>query len=508
MNAIRKGLAEYSPRIQLVGASFWVAWITLMYSTEPLVPGAEEAGFAVSLAFVVSTLSLSLCLMGASLAPRRVAMLLTRPRVVFASSLAASLGALLIVSAGLTPVLLAPVSAVVTGCATSLIALRTGMLLAEIDTKNMLLSMCGVLALGVLIYSFAEMLALHGMGFLTLAIMMLCLPCSVFVLYLQGADGADAAEEGWPDRPRSLWRLAAYAVVLMFILSVIRGYYPNFIDSAQFAASRGVVAAGLILGAVGVALAAASMPRDASFGSVCYALLFFAVFVSPLMVLVGVDPTAIGNVSAVLFGITMLCIWALSCRISFCSGQSVLCVLGMMFGAACLGSTLGVAVGEWLHEVSTSSQDMQSFGLFALGVCAITALVLLRRSDIAALMQPVEDAEQSALPTAKEEGASVSQALESGAVLAGLSAGAESLDATLRKLCGYVALEHGLTPRETDVLLLLLMGKDAKTMAEELFVSFNTVRSHIRRVYAKLDVHSRAELMAKVAYAAERLAVR
>ena len=43
----------------------------------------------------------------------------------------------------------------------------------------------------------------------------------------------------------------------------------------------------------------------------------------------------------------------------------------------------------------------------------------------------------------------------------------------------------------------------AKAIADELFISFNTVRSHIRRIYGKLDVHSRQELLDKVRGQAE-----
>ena len=61
-----------------------------------------------------------------------------------------------------------------------------------------------------------------------------------------------------------------------------------------------------------------------------------------------------------------------------------------------------------------------------------------------------------------------------------------------------MALDFGLSTREADVLELLVVGKDAKAIADELFISFNTVRAHIRRIYVKLDVHSRQELLDRV----------
>jgi len=54
-----------------------------------------------------------------------------------------------------------------------------------------------------------------------------------------------------------------------------------------------------------------------------------------------------------------------------------------------------------------------------------------------------------------------------------------------------------LSQRELDVLLALTEGYTYKTIAEKLFVSVNTVRFHLRNIYAKLHVRSRTEAVAK-----------
>ncbi len=53
-----------------------------------------------------------------------------------------------------------------------------------------------------------------------------------------------------------------------------------------------------------------------------------------------------------------------------------------------------------------------------------------------------------------------------------------------------------LTPREADVLELLQAGRSNAEIAQELHVSIETVRTHARRVYRKLGVRSRRELLA------------
>ncbi len=58
-------------------------------------------------------------------------------------------------------------------------------------------------------------------------------------------------------------------------------------------------------------------------------------------------------------------------------------------------------------------------------------------------------------------------------------------------------VDVGLTPRELEVLRCLVQGKSYKGVARALDVSIDTVRSHIRSVYRKLQVHSVAEAVAR-----------
>ncbi|KQT88347.1 PAS domain S-box protein [Aurantimonas sp. Leaf443] len=50
-----------------------------------------------------------------------------------------------------------------------------------------------------------------------------------------------------------------------------------------------------------------------------------------------------------------------------------------------------------------------------------------------------------------------------------------------------------LTDKERQVLGLVSQGLDDKEIAETLFLSRNTVRNHVQRIYAKIDVHRRSE---------------
>lgn len=58
--------------------------------------------------------------------------------------------------------------------------------------------------------------------------------------------------------------------------------------------------------------------------------------------------------------------------------------------------------------------------------------------------------------------------------------------------------QYNLTERELDVLQLLAKGHSTKTIADKLNIAFNTVRSHLKNIYAKLHVNCGKEAIAKV----------
>lgn len=54
-----------------------------------------------------------------------------------------------------------------------------------------------------------------------------------------------------------------------------------------------------------------------------------------------------------------------------------------------------------------------------------------------------------------------------------------------------------LSKRESEVLSELCQGKSYKMVAESLYISTDTVRSHVRHIYRKLEVHSQSAAVAK-----------
>ena len=91
--------------------------------------------------------------------------------------------------------------------------------------------------------------------------------------------------------------------------------------------------------------------------------------------------------------------------------------------------------------------------------------------------------------------ASVREAVDGGAPMS--PEVARRAVALFRKFRPPARADHELTPHEHRLLRMLVEGHNYKTAAEELGVSVNTISFHVRSIYRKLQVHSKAEAVAK-----------
>ncbi len=57
-------------------------------------------------------------------------------------------------------------------------------------------------------------------------------------------------------------------------------------------------------------------------------------------------------------------------------------------------------------------------------------------------------------------------------------------------------VDYDLTPHEVRLLKLLVEGHNYVTAAEELKITYNTIKFHVRNIYDKLQVHSKSEAVA------------
>ncbi len=78
----------------------------------------------------------------------------------------------------------------------------------------------------------------------------------------------------------------------------------------------------------------------------------------------------------------------------------------------------------------------------------------------------------------------------------GITPAAASREGRLRDVVDALAAAAKLSARECDIALLMARNLSNADIASELFIAPGTVRTHVSRIYAKLEVHSRDEFLA------------
>jgi len=81
-------------------------------------------------------------------------------------------------------------------------------------------------------------------------------------------------------------------------------------------------------------------------------------------------------------------------------------------------------------------------------------------------------------------------------------AGGSSMSPSIaRKIANYYAPKttssHQLTDRQLEIIDKIVEGKSYKMVASELYISIDTVRSHIKNIYNTLNINSKGELIRK-----------
>jgi len=71
----------------------------------------------------------------------------------------------------------------------------------------------------------------------------------------------------------------------------------------------------------------------------------------------------------------------------------------------------------------------------------------------------------------------------------------EAADSSIQVACEAVSHRYKLSPREAEVLCILVKGRNAKHIAEKLYISESTAKTHISKIYRKTGVHSQQELL-------------
>lgn len=157
----------------------------------------------------------------------------------------------------------------------------------------------------------------------------------------------------------------------------------------------------------------------------------------------------------------------------------------LLFSLIFLGNNVAQLAGTLVgfanaHTIRPGDVTLTAVALVSVYLLLMAALVLFRNRGVGAALGEAErgaDAPDTAPAVAREE--------------------------ALAARCAELSDRYGFTPRERDIFLLLAQGHTMPAISERLFVSENTVKSHVKRIYQKLGIHARSELIDLVNTSAE-----
>ena len=149
-------------------------------------------------------------------------------------------------------------------------------------------------------------------------------------------------------------------------------------------------------------------------------------------------------------------------------------IAGGMSGIECTKKIREIAPSTKIVMLTAFSDDDRIFEAISSGASGY----LLKNSTPEEIVQAVRDAHNGGAAMSPEVAKRV-------------------LSMFARSFAPNIELEYDLTKRELEVLRLLVDGFGKREIAEKLFLSFTTIDTHIRNIYAKLHVHSRTEAAVK-----------
>lgn len=167
-----------------------------------------------------------------------------------------------------------------------------------------------------------------------------------------------------------------------------------------------------------------------------------------------------------------------------------------------LGIGIGAPVAQVVNEISTSNATVAAWITMAITFAFVAYnYVGMRNYSFAETIEGITPAHTESLMKNASGEEAAAQLTEEAEPAEGLQQ--KSDDTAFETACAAVAEKHRLTARETEVFELLARGRTSPVIQEKLVLSHNTVKTHVRHIYAKLDVHSQQELINMVEEATE-----
>lgn len=303
--------------------------------------------------------------------------------------------------------------------------------------------------------------------------------------------------------PSSYVSFSSLAFVSILLFNIACGFALGGASSASSVAGTLISFIPVTIALV-VVVARGSISTDALYrGSML--LVFAGLLTAPPLLFGGADPfnmQAHGTLLSAgsdLFNVLMCCfIAAVGAR----NKLGAVSVSASFLATQWLGIGIGAPVAQFVNEISTSNATVAAWITMAITFAFVAYnYVGMRNYSFAETIEGITPAHTESLMKNASGEEAAAQLAEEAEPAEGLQQ--KSDDTAFKTACAAVAEKHRLTARETEVFELLARGRTSPVIQEKLVLSHNTVKTHVRHIYAKLDVHSQQELISMVEEATE-----
>lgn len=232
------GVGGFSLSLRLAGASFYVAWIEVIYSSDAFIPSAAFGADSAIVIYPVSTIGLVTGLILMACFPLNVSRLLSSRAAMCSISCLA--GACTLVSCVPGYVLPMPyyICVFLTGTLSAVLAMKSGTLIAELDSRTAIVTLAVIQLLALFLFAFTIATSMYFGSVAAIGITCRLLPNSGYLLDLDDGSMDLVVEEYALKMPQGFWRVVASLTIFESACCMVRGFFPGFLDVTQYSGAR------------------------------------------------------------------------------------------------------------------------------------------------------------------------------------------------------------------------------------------------------------------------------
>lgn len=302
--------------------------------------------------------------------------------------------------------------------------------------------------------------------FLTLPFVSLMLIWKSARPVLEVAASGEAPVDFSITQPSSFLPLGSQLFVCLFLFRVAFGYSLRFGEVGGVPLSDFLVVVPVAAVAIAAVLSRKAFPADL-LAQVSVLFVVAGFFASSMLH----DPAPAAGVALLSAGNTLFDMVAWVALVAVASRNARGAVAAFAWGRGLTG--LGTIAGAALGVVSNGLFGGNAYGLALMSGALILvfvgyALIGLKQFSFSSTIAGVTPVDQTVSHTPEQD---------------------------FESRCRAVADRFNLSPRELEVFMMLARGRDRAYIQEQLVVSRNTVKAHVKHVYAKLDIHTHQELI-------------